>query len=185
MNIIRYYSQNYFNANNPIRAVVMHGAAGELWGAIATLRDPRIDNPKAAVSSNYIIGKNGDIYELVPWQGNRRAWGNGIVENYDRTLAWLVEAVRTGTNPNLLTVSIEHEASEKEMLSHASMTDIQFNSSIELTAAILSAAGLKASHETIVGHNQISGLKKQYCPGVIFPPAYTEVLLLRHPELKP
>lgn len=183
MGIIRYSSQNYFQASNPIEAVCLHGTAGSLWGSLATLRDVRVDNPALAVSSNYLIDKNGQIYELVPWQLNRRAYANGVVENYDKSLNWLVQAVRAGLNPNLITVSIEHVAGELEMISRASMPNAQFNSSIELTANILAAAGLKANHQTIVGHNQISGYKRYNCPGVIFPPAYTEVLINRFPEL--
>lgn len=99
------------------------------------------------------------------------------------SIRWLAAAIAGKVNPNRITVSIEHEASKTEMEKRASMTDAQFNSSIDLTAYILTWAGLKASHETIVGHNQISGRQKYNCPGVVFPPAYTEVLIQRYPYL--
>lgn len=183
MGFIDLPSPNYWKANNPIEAVCLHGSAGPAGPSIDWLRNPRADNPAAAVSANYFVDKRGIITLLVDWQAGRRSWANGLVENFDRSIGWLVEAVKNKVNPNLVTVSIEHEALACEMERHASMTDAQFNSSIELTAYILKAAGLKANHQTIIGHNQISGTKKFNCPGVIFPPAYTEVLILRHPEL--
>lgn len=183
MNIIKLPSPNFYPAGRKIEAVVLHGTAGPAGPSLSWLRNPRLDNPDAAVSANYLIDKAGNVWELVDWQAGRRAFGNGIVENFDSTIKWLVDCLKNRINPNLVTVSIEHEASTREMTTRASMTDAQFNSSIELTAMILTAARLKANHQTIIGHNQISGTRKYNCPGVIFPPAYTEVLLIRHPEL--
>jgi N-acetyl-anhydromuramyl-L-alanine amidase AmpD len=178
-------SDNYWTDSRPIKAIVMHGTDGPWPAALAWLKNPRADNPGKAVSANYLITKQGFIYRLVDWTKGRRAWANGIVEAPDNSLQWLKEAVKEKVNPNLITVSIEHEASGYEMVHMTPMTNEQFNASIELSALILRTAGLKASHETIVGHNQISGRQKYYCPGVIFPPAYTEVLIIRNPDLKP
>jgi len=177
-------SPNFEIADNAIKAVCLHGTAGSAGASLAWLQNPQPNNPKARVSANYLVTKAGIVYELVDWQAGKRAWANGIVESFDTSVEWLVEAVRTRLNPNLVTVSIEHEASTAEMERHASMTDAQFNASIELTALILQAARLPANHETVIGHSQISGTRKFNCPGVIFVPAYTEVLLKRHPELK-
>jgi N-acetyl-anhydromuramyl-L-alanine amidase AmpD len=189
MKLVRIPSPNFFTpeemTENTIAAVVMHGtSSNSIMSAVSWLRDPQASNPGRAVSSNYAISKSGVIYELVPFEKGLRAWANGIVENYDLSLTWLREAVRRRVNPNWITVSIEHEATQFEMENHASMTDAQFNSSIDLTAYILTTCGLKANHQTIVGHGQISGRQKRNCPGVIFPPAYTEVLIDRHRELK-
>jgi len=184
MRIIKLPSPNFDISDRPIKSVVLHGTAGSAGSAIAWLRNPQPDNPGARVSANYVITRAGVVYELVDWRAGKRAWANGIVENWDRSLKWLNWAVKNKINPNDVTVSIEHEASAQQMENRASMTDAQFNASINLTADILRAAGLKASHETIIGHNQISGTRKYNCPGVIFPPAYTEVLLDRNPDLR-
>lgn len=185
--IVKTPSPNFFTPGemktNKVAAVCLHGTSGPLQGSLDWLRNPRHDNPQAAVSSNYVISKAGVIYELVPWEPGYRAFCNGIVENYDTSIKWLVSAVAQRINPNWITVSIEHEASKQEMETRASMTDAQFNSSIDLTAYILGTAGLKANHQTVIGHNQISGKEKYNCPGVIFPPAYTEVLIQRHAYL--
>lgn len=182
MDFIKFQSPNYFRPGDMtetnIQAIVLHGTAGPVGASLSWLL-----NAKSKVSSNYLISKRGQIYELVSWDSGRRSWANGIVENWDRSLAWLARAVKDEINPNWITWSIEHEASETEMKSHASMTDAQFNSSIELTAFLLRKAGLKANHQTVIGHNQISGTAKFNCPGVIFPPAYTEQLVIRNPDL--
>lgn len=184
---IKLPSPNYFlpaeMKTNAIAAVVLHGTSGPLQGSLDWLRNPRLDNPEAKVSSNYLVAKSGIIYELVPWEYGFRSMGNGIVETYDTSIKWLNDAVKNRINPNWITVSIEHEASYNEMVLHRSMTDAQFTSSCALTAYILAGSGLKASHQTVIGHNQISGKQKFNCPGVIFPPAYTEQLIKRFPEL--
>lgn len=184
MKFIDLASPNYYLSNKSIAAVVLHGTASGVQSAIAHLRNPQTDNPGAAVSANFVIAKTGNIYRLVDFLKGRRAWGNGVPENIDTSIKWLVHAVQNKINPNLITVSIEHEATRKEMETGAPMTNEQFNSSIELTAYILRAVGLKANHQTIIGHNQISGTQKYHCPGVIFPPAYTEVLIDRNPDLR-
>lgn len=182
-------SPNFFTPEemkvSKIAAVVLHGSAGPAGPSIDWLRNPRRDNPGAAVSSNYFISGSGVIYELVPWEPGYRAFANGIIETPDLSLAWLRDAIKRRLNPNWITVSIEHEAMEAEMRNRAPMTDNQFNSSIDLTAYVLRQAGLKASHETINGHFQISGKVKADCPGVINIGAYTEVLIIRNPDLKP
>lgn len=187
MNIIKLPSQNCYQpaqmTERAVWSVVAHGtASADAWSAIGWLR-----NPKSGVSANYVISKTGVIYELVDWQAGRRAWANGIVDaiNYDRSLKWLNDCVRRKINPNWHTVSIEHEATDPEMRRQASMTDAQFNASIDLTAYIMRLANLKASHETYVTHHQIAGAAKPTCPGVIFPPAFLEVLIDRNPDLKP
>jgi N-acetyl-anhydromuramyl-L-alanine amidase AmpD len=188
MRVVKVPSPNFFEPSemrdNKIRAVVLHGTASRsASAAVDWLRNPQLNNPGSAVSANYVVSKAGVVYELVPWQGGLRAWANGIVENHDTSITWLNEAVKTKTNPNWITVSIEHEATQFEMVNRAPMTHAQFNASIDLTASLLKGLGLQACHETIISHSQISGVRKYDCPGVIFIPAYREVLVKRYKEL--
>lgn len=178
MKLIKMASPNFFEDYSPIQGVVLHGTSGNLQSSLSWLC-----SRGSEVSSNYVISKTGVIYELVDFKAGRRAWANGIVENYDHSIKWLYNAVKNGINPNRITVSIEHEASKREMETRASMTDAQFNASIDLTAFILKSANLSASNQTVIGHYQISGTNKFNCPGVIFPPAYVEVLIQRYSEL--
>lgn len=184
MQVIKVPSPNFFTDNSRIQSVILHGTSGPLQASIDWLRNPQPSNPDNRVSANYLISKAGVVYELVDYKAGKRAMANGVVENYDSSLLWLSNAVKNRVNPNYITVSIEHEASYQEMINHASMTDAQFTSSVELTANILRYCRLKATHESVAGHNQISGNKKFNCPGVINVPAYVEQLLIRNPDLK-
>lgn len=188
MKLIPLPSQNRFKpgdmTENTVRALVMHGTASVgVQSALDWLRNPQPRNPKAAVSANYVISKAGVIYELVdPFSGDR-AWANGWVENSDPTVKWLQDAIKRKINPNWLTISFEHEATWEQMQSRGHMTDAQWAASQELAAYCLRRFGLKANHETIITHSQISGRQKYNCPGVIFTPAYTEQLIKKYPDL--
>lgn len=184
MKFIEAESPNFWYDPQPVKAICLHGTAGPAGAALGWLRNPQTANPGKAVSANFLVDRAGAIYRLVNPELGRKAWANGIVENFDTSLAWLTAAVADKVNPNRLTYSVEHEASDEQMRWHKSMTDDQFTSSIELSAYLLKLAGLKANHETLVGHCQISARQKATCPGVIFIPAYLEQLLKRHPELK-
>jgi hypothetical protein len=177
MNIIDYPSPNYFYSNLPIRAISLHGSAGNLAGALATLTNPRVDNPGAAVSSNYVIAENGDVYRLVAWWKNRRSYANGVVKNPDANIKWLVEAVGAEVNLNLLTISIEHVASDYAMKHAGRLTDAAWRSSQDLVKKLLADCKLVASDQTVIGHYQINSVDKSFCPGVINVPAYIEKLL--------
>jgi len=170
--------------HNKVKALVMHGTASEgVQSALDWLRNPQPRNPKAAVSANYVISKAGVVYELVdPFSGDR-AWANGWVENPDPSIKWLQFAIANKLNPNWLTISFEHEATWQEMLNRGRLTDPQWAASQELAAYCLRRVNLKANHETIITHSQISGRQKYNCPGVIFTPSYTEELVKKYPDL--
>lgn len=179
MNIIDYPSPNYFNSSKKIKGIVLHGTAGNLAGALSTLTNPRPDNPGKAVSSNYCIDENGDIYRLVATWLHRRAFANGVVRNPDQNIKWLMEAVAAGINPNLITISIEHVASDYAMKHAGRLTDAAWRSSQELVKKLLADYNLPANTQTVIGHYQIDSVNKSFCPGVINVPAYVEKLLGR------
>lgn len=176
MDIINYPSPNFFSNGESIKAIVLHGTAGSLSASLNVLTDPRLDNPKAAVSSNYVVDLNGDIYRLVPWWTGRRAYANGFIVNPDPNIKWLIDCENSGGNPNLMTISIEHVASSNAMRTHGQMTDAQFQSSFNLVKKLLKDCRLQANGQTILGHYQIDSFNKAYCPGVINIPAYINAL---------
>jgi N-acetylmuramoyl-L-alanine amidase len=176
MEIIDYPSPNFFTGGDKIQGIVLHGTAGPLKASLAVLTNPRVDKPELAVSSNYLIDTNGDIYRLVPWWLGRRAYANGIINQPDMSVKWLAACVGARKNPNMMTISIEHVASYSNMISHGRMTDAQWNSSFELVKQLLRDNGLTASEQTILGHYQIDLKNKPFCPGVINIPAYINAL---------
>lgn len=176
MEIIDYPSNNFFTGGMRIKAVVLHGTAGPLRASLDTLTNPRNDAPEKAVSSNYLIDTNGDIYRLVPWWIGRRAYANGIINKPDDAVKWLMACIGTRCNPNMMTISIEHVASGADMRNHARMPDAQWNSSFWLVKKLLRDCGLQASNQSVLGHYQIDSVNKAYCPGVINIPAYINAL---------
>jgi N-acetyl-anhydromuramyl-L-alanine amidase AmpD len=178
MVIIDYPSPNYFSSGAlPIKAIVLHGTAGGAAGALQELTNSKPNNPDARVSSNYLISTGGKIYRLVPWWTGRRAWANGLINNPDRSIAWLMMCQRNGINPNLCTLSIEHEAASADMIARRSMPAAQLASSLELIRKLLKDTGLlRANQQTILGHYQIDGATRQNCPGVISIPEYISQL---------
>lgn len=176
MKIIDYPSPNYFTNGDKIQAIVLHGTSGPLGASLATLTNPRNDKPELAVSSNYLIDTNGDIYRLVTWWAGHRAFANGIVNQPDEEINWLMACIGSRKNPNMMTISIEHVASYSQMINHGRMTDKQWNSSFELVKQLLKDCGLPATKQTILGHYQINRKDKPFCPGVINIPAYINAL---------
>jgi N-acetyl-anhydromuramyl-L-alanine amidase AmpD len=176
MKIIDYPSPNFFTGGLKIKAVVLHGTAGPLRASLDTLTNPRNDKPELAVSSNYVIDLNGDIYRLVSWWHGHRAYANGIINNPDERVKWLMACIGTRVNPNMCTISIEHVASAQSMTNHNKMTDAQFYSSLWVVKTLLHDCGLEANEQTVLGHYQIDSVNKAYCPGVINIPAYINAL---------
>lgn len=126
-------------------AIVLHTMAGSLRGT-----DYWFANPNSQVSSHYGIGNNGEIHQYV--QENNSAWANGRVKNP----RW--KLIKPGINPNLYTISIEHEGYDLfkapqtlKFVSGAMIRDICVRYSIPM------------DREHIIGHYEIfSG--KPYCP---------------------
>lgn len=176
MRIIDYPSPNYFTGGMRIKAIVLHGTSGPLRASLDTLTNPRNDKPELAVSSNYLIDTNGDIYRLVPWWEGKRAYANGIIHNPDERIRWLMACIGSRANPNMMTISIEHVASKSDMINHNRMTDKQWRSSFDLVKKLLKDCGLTASYETVLGHYQIDSVNKPFCPGIINIPAYINAL---------
>jgi N-acetyl-anhydromuramyl-L-alanine amidase AmpD len=176
MQIVDHPSPNWFASFEPIQAIVLHGTAGPLGASLATLTNPRVDNPDKAVSAHYVIDTSGVIYRLVSYWKGQRAWANGKINRPDKSLKWLAECVRYNLNPNLVTISIEHVATSSDMIHRGRMTDAQFAASQLLVKTLLRENKLEATAQTVVGHNQIDSVNKGYCPGVINVPAYINAL---------
>lgn len=190
MKIIPVFCPNYFTpeqmSESKILGICLHGTAGSLASALAELTNPKPLTPKLAVSANFLVARNGYIYQLVEPFSGRRAWANGNLFNPDRSVKWIADCQDRKINPNWHSVSIEHEATWADMERHnyAAITDEQWAASQALSAYILQRAGLKANHETITTHGQYDSVNKTNCPGVLFGPSYAEQLGKSWPALK-
>ena len=137
------------NGHKPI-AIVYHIMEGSLAGTASWFK-----HPDSRVSSHFGIGKNGSIHQYV--KDEDVAWANGSVKEPSWDL--LIE----GVNPNLYTLSIEHEGFSKDIF-----TEAMFKSSIELTKHLMVKWDIPAEKNRFIGHNEIT-INKPDCPGPNFP----------------
>lgn len=110
------------------------------------------------------------IYQFVKIED--MAWGNGLdIE----------------VNPNLYTVSIEHEGIYEETL--GKLTEKQLKSSIFLHEHIIGyigkvyGKGFNVDRKHIIGHCDIDPIRKPFCPGEDFP--YDEIISILRNRINP
>ena len=133
-----------------INSIVDHITQGSFPGCMYWLQ-----NPVSKASSNYIVTKLGRIIQLVK-EGDK-AWANGTYNHGSWDLY-------DGTNPNLTTISIEHEG-----LSGEPFTEAQYQSSLFLHRELIAKYSLPIDEEHIIGHYRLDSVNKSNCPGSGFP----------------
>ena len=146
-------------------AICWHITAGSGASAVNWLT-----SSASNASANYVILESGEIVELVnPEAGaNGAAWANGDVQQPDVSNALIAGWVKSGTNPNLRVVSIEH-AGETSSNRGGSLTLAQQANTIRLTAWLCQRFGIAPDQDHILGHYQINNVTRHFCPG--FSPA--------------
>jgi hypothetical protein len=133
-----------------IIAIVNHITAGLMPGTLSWLR-----NPTAKVSAHYLVTKSGQIYQLV--KQTDTAYHAGIVNKPNWSLY-------DGTNPNLYTLGIEHEA-----LAGESLTEQQYLATLGLHNELLEKWEITVDHEHIIGHYRLDTINRKNDPGPGFP----------------
>ncbi len=135
-------------------------------------------------------GPDGQVYQFL--DTDLVAWGNGIYHFEslsDLTPEWLRAWCQEHRyweycrehgrsewhpgNPNKITISVEHERRRGA----AGLTPGQLRSSIELNRWLVAThPTIVPDREHIIGHNQIDGVRRAYCPvgtsGTLFPFAH-------------
>lgn len=141
--------------------IVWHIAEGTYNGTIAWEQ-----NPKSQTSSHFVLGKNGEVAQLVPL--TEAAWTQGAVKSPTHPLV----ATRKGVNPNLYCISIECEGFWKD--TKGKLTDKALDSAAELTKHIVAevkriyGVEIPIDREHIIGHYQINSVTRPHCPGELF-----------------
>lgn len=126
-------------------------------------------------SSNFIIGKDGKVYQMVDIRD--KAWCQGLAPERIKNARLPVVRERN-VNPNLYCISIEHEGVYNE--THGKLTDAQLAATIELSKHILAqvksfyGTDIPIDRQHLVGHCDIDPIRKSYCPGELFP--FDEIL---------
>ena len=146
-----------------VKAVCLHIAAGPMQKVFPTFNQP------GAASAHFCVGKDGSIEQYVSIDD--AAWGNGLYWQNEqwftgKCLCLLVKnpswsGLERGVNPNLTTISIEHEGQPDD-----SWTDAMFAANNRLLQWIATETGLiYVAHRTLIGHFEIDPLERPNCPG--------------------
>ena len=142
--------------------IVWHIADGTYNGTVTWEQ-----NPASQVSSHFVLGKNGEITQLVPL--DKAAWTQGVV---NQPIHPYVKA-HNGVNPNLYCVSIECEGKWSE--THGALTDKQLAAAAWLTCHIVEEIDriygieIPIDREHMIGHCEINPVTRPHCPGEDFP----------------
>lgn len=132
-------------------AIVLHLMDGTLTGTDAWFR-----NPKAVASTHYGVGNKGEIYQWV--EDENMAWGNGRVFNP----SW--KGIRK-ENPNLYTISIEHEGKDEENNGKGHIwTEEQYAADVFLIKQLAARHNIPIDRDHIIIHSEIYS-KKPNCTG--------------------
>lgn len=142
--------------------IVNHISAGTM-----SSMDSWFTSPNNTVSSAHFgIAKDGRIHQYVEIE--QMAWANGIPsDKFSSAKAQVVKDMKV--NPNLYTISIEHEGMDGEL------TEAQFKASVWLHKYIKDYVKKKWNKDIVfdkyhvVGHFQINPIGKPNCPGPKFP----------------
>ena len=174
MNIQQYSTVNKSSRNGykPM-FICWHIADGTYNGTITWER-----NSSSQVSSHFVLGKNGEVAQLVPL--DMAAWTQGGIRNPTHPYVKSHPSV----NPNQYCVSIECEGFWKD--TKGKLTDAQFNSAVDLTKHIVSEVkklynvDIPIDREHIIGHCEINTVTRSHCPGELFP--FDELIALARGE---
>ncbi|MBI5301654.1 MAG: N-acetylmuramoyl-L-alanine amidase [Chloroflexi bacterium] len=144
-----------------VQAVVLHIAAGPLSAVF-----PTFNNPARKASAHFCIGVDGTLEQYV--SVNDTAYANGLswVNNQWQNARGKVvqptwQDIIAKTNPNLYTVSIEHEGQSDD-----EWTDAMYDANNRLLLWLAEQFDLAyVPHRTLIGHYEIDPVDKAKCPG--------------------
>ncbi len=138
-------------------AIVEHIMCGPLASC-----DRWFGETQSQVSAHFGIGKDGAVHQYV--DTDAEAWANGAPLKPDLSLPWLALAVKTGLNPNWITLSIEHEGQPGDP-----WTPEMLGADIALARWLSSQYSIPPDRHHIIGHYQIDSVDRANCPGPSFP----------------
>jgi len=145
--IIKKWTPNFAVGRKSMKPeiIVIHVMDGTLKGT-----DSWFANSDSQVSSHYGVGLTGEIHQYV--NDEDTAWTNGQVSSPSFKL------YKPGINPNLYTISIEHEGHD---LSKAPESQLSASASLIRSIALMHNIPIDRDH--IIGHYQIKATKPN-CP---------------------
>lgn len=142
--------------------IVDHISAGSWSSLLSWFTSP---NNKVS-SSNYGVSKKGDIVCFVPI--DRMAWANGIGAAEIASSNTPIIRDHLDTNPNLYSVSIEHEGTDGDLTEEQYQATLWLHKHIRDEVKRIWGYEMGLTPYDVIGHNFISKAKP-LCPGEFFP----------------
>lgn len=148
------------------KAIVYHIMEGSLTGT-----DSWFASRKSGASTHFGVGRNGEIHQYVDLDD--APYGNGAIRNPSWT-GLIPDGKGDYINPNLYTISIEHEGKHERDERHNIITfweptEAQYQATLALTRWLIAKEDIAPSLESLIGHNQIDSVSRANCPGPGFP----------------
>lgn len=134
-------SDHSWRRNRP-QSIIFHTLLGSVDGSYSWL-------DKVNLSYNYIIDKDGTIYEQVPY--NRSAWHAGIMDNPTKRVKDFFIA-----NPNVDSVGVAFARNGE-----GELTEAQTKAAIDLIGYLEDETGNEYTPENMFAHNEISSYKPE------------------------
>ena len=156
------FPDGHHGGNSP-EAIVYHIAQGSLGGI-----DAWFNNPSSSASTHFAVGRSGAIHQYVAVED--AAWGNGLMDRPDLSIPWLRYCYENRINPNLRTISIEHEGFTGDPWPEA-----MYLSSRALSVWLIETYHLRhflvSLDHCFIGHHRIDSVNRARCPGTGWPRA--------------
>jgi|LGOV01.1.fsa_nt_gb N-acetyl-anhydromuramyl-L-alanine amidase AmpD len=144
--------------------IVDHISEGTFSSLIHWFTDPNNKNS----SSHFGVARDGRVVQFVSIEN--MAWCNGPIKD---PTSDLVNMIGLNVNPNLYTVSIEHEGVYR--FTNGRLTEDQLDTTVKLHAYIIAYVkkyfdfNIAVNRTNILGHYEIDQINKINCPGQSFP----------------
>lgn len=151
--------------------IVIHIMAGTLKST-----DTWFSMIESQVSSHYGVGLNGEIHQYVHEEDT--AWANGLVPGWNTGPTSKFVLSRPGVNPNLYSISIEHEGQDL-----SKNPKEQLEASANLIKDICTRYNIPIDRNHIIGHYEIKPAKPN-CPATDKSILDTLILMAKDPMVK-
>lgn len=162
-------SPNRSHRSAPPGGLVFHYTVGDLDSFMADF----MGQTGRQASSNYVVDRDGTIYELI--DPDQAAWTHGDTSNPRMDLPWLAEQIAAGYNMNDRAIGIEivnagnaANPGSDDPADYEPYTAEQVAALEWLTAYLAQRYGIPPSRDRLLAHSDINTSDK-YDPGPAFP----------------